>query len=180
MVLPQVSHRTRQEKQSWAPQATGNPQAAWRQVPGWEDVSQLEVRLQEGESHFVLPRMDGTSTCSQLPPKSFSGGRPGGSWSGHWRSHPCRNLCLKLTAYNNQFVLQQHRHAGGDVSFILCLVLSSTRQILTIAAPLVHVGSASPPVMEDVIEKMLCIHIHDQILVSQGFLISSLDPCAAL
>lgn len=33
-------------------------------------VSQLGVKEQEGESHHVLPRLDGTSTCLQLPSRS--------------------------------------------------------------------------------------------------------------
>lgn len=91
--------------------------------------------------------------------------------------HACRNLYLKPIAYNglNLYYSSIDSHAGGNASFTLCLVLSSTRQILTFAAPLVYMGFAPLPVMEDVIEKMLCIHTQDQmwsIQVSQGILIS--------
>lgn len=91
MVLPQLSHRTRQEQQSWAPRATGNPQAAWRQVPGWDGCFTTWSEGARGREPSCIAKAGWNQHMPAAP--SQEQGHLGGPWCG-----PCR-FCMHAAIY---------------------------------------------------------------------------------
>lgn len=84
--------------------------------------------------------------------------------------YACRNLCLKPTAYNSLNLYYSSIDVLGKIFLSLCAELYKTN--IDLCSPAGSRGLCSPPVIADVIEKMLCIHTQDHmwsIQVSQGF-----------